>query len=254
MTSAPKLQARAVRKAFSGRQVLDGVDIRLDAGRSLVVIGASGAGKSVLLKCALGLMTPDSGTIQIDGESLADLPARARKSALAGIGMVFQGAALFDSAPLWENIAFRLLHVDGVSHAEARRRALETMAQVHLPADAADRSPAALSGGMQKRAGLARALITRPSLLLLDEPTTGLDPVTGAAINALIRTTVTDLGCAALTITHDMASAKTVGDDIAMLHRGRIIWTGPAASIDTADDARVRQFVRGQAEGPLNET
>lgn len=252
MTQA-KLTAEGVHKRFAGRPVLEGVDLTLAPGRSLVVIGASGAGKSVLLKCALGLMTPDAGRVLIDGAALARLSAGARKQALAGVGMVFQGAALFDSLPLWENIAFRLVHVDRMARKGARALALDAMAQVRLPEDAADRSPAALSGGMQKRAGLARALITKPSLLLLDEPTTGLDPVTAAAINALIRATVDQLGCAALTITHDMASAKTIGDDIAMLHGGKIIWRGAAASIDAADDGRVRQFVTGAAEGPLNQ-
>jgi phospholipid/cholesterol/gamma-HCH transport system ATP-binding protein len=165
--------------------------------------------------------------------------------------MLFQGAALFDSLPVWENIAFRLRHVERASRAQARAAALEAMAKVRLPADAADRFPSDLSGGMQKRAGLARAIIGRPSLLFLDEPTTGLDPVTAAAINQLIRSMVDDLGCAALTITHDMASARVIGDEIAMLHGGRIIWRGPAASVAAAEDGRVRQFVTGAADGPL---
>jgi phospholipid/cholesterol/gamma-HCH transport system ATP-binding protein len=241
--SAAKLSMTGIVKRLNGRTVLDRVDLSIAPGRSLVVIGASGAGKSVLMKCALGLMRADSGAVLIDE---AD-PAAQR----AQIGMLFQGAALFDSLPLWENIAFRLVHVDGQKRSTARAAALDAMAKVRLPAEAADRSPAALSGGMQKRAGLARAIITRPSLLFLDEPTTGLDPVTAAAINTLIRSMVNDLGCAALAITHDMTSAKVIGDEIAMLHGGRIIWRGPAVGIDAADDPRVRQFVTGAADGPL---
>lgn len=241
--SAAILQMDGVVKRLADKTVLAGVDLAIAPGQSLVVIGASGAGKSVLMKCALGLLRPDDGAVAVN--------AAPPETQRASIGMLFQGAALFDSLPLWENIAFRLVHVEGQPRRQARAAALETMAKVRLPADAADRSPAALSGGMQKRAGLARAIITRPSLLFLDEPTTGLDPVTASAINLLIRSMVDDLGCATLTITHDMASAKIIGDEIAMLHAGRIIWRGPATHVDAAEDARVRQFVMGAAEGPL---
>jgi phospholipid/cholesterol/gamma-HCH transport system ATP-binding protein len=238
-----KLSLTGLTKRLNGRAVLDGVDLTLAPGASLVVIGASGAGKSVMLKCALGLMRADAGKVLIDGAP----PSQKR----ADVGMLFQGAALFDSLPLWENIAFRMVHVERKPRREARAAAFAAMAQVRLPEEAAERSPAALSGGMQKRAGLARALIGRPSLLFLDEPTTGLDPVTAAAINELIRSMVDDLGCAALTITHDMTSARKIGDEIAMLHEGKIIWRGPADAIEQADDARVRQFVSGAAHGPL---
>jgi phospholipid/cholesterol/gamma-HCH transport system ATP-binding protein len=241
----PRLSLTDVAIRLADRPVLDGVSFNLEPGHSLVVIGGSGAGKSVMLKCALGLMAPDRGTVLIDGAA----PASRRDQ----IGMLFQGAALFDSLPLWENIAFRMRHVERAPARLARAAALEAMAKVRLPAAAADRRPADLSGGMQKRAGLARAIIGRPSLLFLDEPTTGLDPVTAAAINALIRSMVDDLGCAALTITHDMASARTIGDDIAMLHNGVIIWRGPAGAVGEASDGRVRQFVTGAANGPLTQ-
>lgn len=241
--SAAKLSLRDVRKTLNGRAVLDGVSLDLAPGGSLVVIGASGVGKSVMLKCALGLMAIDAGAILIGGAA----PRTGRDD----VSMLFQGAALFDSLPVWENIAFRFVHVERMDRRAARARAEEAMQRVRLPLEAADRSPASLSGGMQKRAALARAIITKPSLLFLDEPTTGLDPVTAATINTLIRAMVDELGCAALTITHDMASAKIIADDIAMLHDGQIIWRGPARAIDEADDARVRQFVTGAADGPL---
>lgn len=243
--SDAKLSLRDVRKVLNDRAVLDGVSLDLAPGQSLVVIGASGAGKSVMLKCALGLMRVDAGAILIDGAP----PQTGRDD----VSMLFQGAALFDSLPLWENIAFRLVHVERMERRVAKTRALEAMARVRLPMEAADRAPASLSGGMQKRAALARAIITKPALLFLDEPTTGLDPVTAATINTLIRAMVDEIGCAALTITHDMASAKLIGDEIAMLHQGRIIWRGPAGAIDAADDPRVRQFVTGAAEGPLTQ-
>lgn len=247
----PKLALAKLSKTLNGRRVLHALDLDLASGRSLVVIGASGAGKSVMLKCALGLMTPESGSVTLDGMDMARASRRQRTDAMANVGMLFQGAALFDSLPLWENIAFRQVHVERKPRKVARANALEAMALVRLPEDAAGRSPAALSGGMQKRAGLARAIMGRPSLLFLDEPTTGLDPVNAAAINALIRSMVDQLGCAALTITHDMASARHIGDEIAMLHDGGIIWRGAADQIDASGDDRVSQFVRGAAEGPL---
>jgi phospholipid/cholesterol/gamma-HCH transport system ATP-binding protein len=247
----PKLAWRGVEKTLGGRPVLQGLDLELYAGRSLVMIGGSGVGKSVTLKCALGILTPDRGEILLDGRDITRADPGARATAMARFGMLFQGAALFDSLPVWENIAFRLIYADRVPRPQARALALDTMARVRLSPDFADRFPAELSGGMQKRAGLARAIIARPEILFFDEPTTGLDPITADAINDLIVEMVRDLGCAALSITHDMASARKIADDIAMIHAGRIIWQGEAAAIDISGNPYVDQFVQGKAEGPI---
>jgi phospholipid/cholesterol/gamma-HCH transport system ATP-binding protein len=208
-------------------------------------------GKSVTLKCALGLMKPDEGNVLVDGADVTRMPAEIRARVMRKFGMLFQGGALFDSLTVWENIAFRLLYADKVKRGEARARAIEAMRKVRLAPEFADVRPIELSGGMQKRAGLARAIIARPDILFFDEPTTGLDPITADAINDLIVEMVKDLGCAAVSITHDMASARKIADEIAMLHAGRIVWRGPAASIDASGNAMVEQFVAGRADGPI---
>jgi phospholipid/cholesterol/gamma-HCH transport system ATP-binding protein len=249
-----KLKLENVHKTLNGRAVLAGLSVDVAAGRSLVIIGGSGVGKSVTLKCALGLMAPDQGQVLVDGLDVTALKDKDRAALMGKFGMLFQGAALFDSLSVWENIAFRLLYADGVARADARARALAAMVQVRLPADFADRAPNELSGGMQKRAGLARAIIARPDILFFDEPTTGLDPITADAINDLIVEMVKDLGCAAVSITHDMASARKIADEIAMLYAGKIIWRGPAASIDQSGNPYVDQFIHGRAEGPVQAT
>ena len=249
--TVPKLQLIALKKRLRGRQVLDGVDLDVAPGRSLVVIGGSGVGKSVTLKCALGLMRPDSGQVLVDGEDVTYASREARERVMRKFGMLFQGGALFDSLTVWENVAFRLIYADGVSRNEARQRAIETMRMVRLSPDFADVRPIELSGGMQKRAGLARAIIAKPDILFFDEPTTGLDPITADAINDLIGEMVKELGCAAVSITHDMASARKIADEIAMLHAGKIVWRGPASAIDSSGNAMVDQFVAGRAEGPI---
>jgi phospholipid/cholesterol/gamma-HCH transport system ATP-binding protein len=249
--TTPKLQLVGVKKKLRNRQVLDGVDIDVAPGKSLVIIGGSGVGKSVTLKCALGLMTPDSGQVLVDGGDVTAMPASIRARVMRKFGMLFQGAALFDSATVWENIAFRLIYADGVSRKQARERAIETMRKVRLAPEVADVRPIELSGGMQKRAGLARAIIANPEIIFFDEPTTGLDPITADAINDLIVEMCKDIGCAAVSITHDMASARKIADEIAMLYAGKIIWRGPAASIDNSGNAMVEQFVHGRADGPI---
>lgn len=249
--SAAKLQLVGIKKKLRGRQVLDGVDLDVAPGKSLVVIGGSGVGKSVTLKCALGLMKPDAGQVLVDGADVTRMPLEIRARVMRKFGMLFQGAALFDSLSVWENIAFRLLYADGVARKEARERAIETMRKVRLTPEFADVRPIELSGGMQKRAGLARAIIARPDILFFDEPTTGLDPITADAINDLIVEMVRELGCAAVSITHDMASARKIADEIAMLYAGKIVWRGPAGSVDSSGDAMVDQFVHGRAEGPI---
>ena len=249
--STPKLQLVGIKKRLRGRQVLDGVDIDVAPGRSLVIIGGSGVGKSVTLKCALGLMKPDDGQVLVDGADVTRMPEEIRARVMRKFGMLFQGAALFDSLSVWENIAFRLLYADGVSRKDARERAIEAMRKVRLTPDFADVRPIELSGGMQKRAGLARAIIAKPDILFFDEPTTGLDPITADAINDLIIDMVKDLGCAAVSITHDMASARKIADEIAMLYAGKIVWRGPASAIDASGNAMVDQFVAGRADGPI---
>jgi phospholipid/cholesterol/gamma-HCH transport system ATP-binding protein len=249
--TGPKLQLVAIKKRLRGRQVLDGVDIDVAPGKSLVIIGGSGVGKSVTLKCALGLMKPDAGQVLVDGADVTRMPAEIRAHAMRKFGMLFQGGALFDSLPVWENIAFRLLYADKVNRKQARERAIEAMRKVRLTPDFADVRPIELSGGMQKRAGLARAIIAKPDILFFDEPTTGLDPITADAINDLIIDMVKELGCAAVSITHDMVSARKIADEIAMLYGGRIVWRGPASAIEASGNAMVDQFVAGRADGPI---
>jgi phospholipid/cholesterol/gamma-HCH transport system ATP-binding protein len=246
-----KLQLIGVEKTLRGRAVLRGVDIDVAPGQSLVIIGGSGVGKSVTLKCALGLMRPDAGQVLVDGVETQTLEGRARETVNAKFGMLFQGAALFDSLSVWENVAFRLLYAERLPKKIARERAIEAMRKVRLSPDTADVRPVQLSGGMQKRAGLARAIIAKPEILFFDEPTTGLDPITADAINDLIVEMVKDLGCAAVSITHDMASARKIADEIAMLYEGKIIWRGPAASIDASGNPYVEQFVQGRSDGPI---
>ncbi len=247
----PKLQLVNLKKKLRGRQVLDGVDLDVAPGKSLVIIGGSGVGKSVTLKCSLGIMKPDSGEVRVDGVDVTKLKRREREEVNRKFGMLFQGGALFDSLSVWENIAFRLIYADGVSREDARGRALNVMRKVRLAPEFADVRPVELSGGMQKRAGLARAIIAKPDIIFFDEPTTGLDPITADAINDLIVEQVKDLGCAAVSITHDMASARKIADEIAMLYAGKIVWRGPASAIDNSGNAMVDQFVAGRADGPI---
>ncbi|MEE2692271.1 MAG: ATP-binding cassette domain-containing protein [Pseudomonadota bacterium] len=252
MTNAtPKLSIKGLEKSFGAKKVLRGVDLDLDAGRSLVIIGASGTGKSVLLKCILGLLQPDRGSIAIDGADILRLSDSKRAKATRQISMLFQGAALFDSLRVWENVAFRLLYSEGKPNKQARDRAIDCLAQVGLAPEVGDLSPAELSGGMQKRVGLARAIAADPSILFFDEPTTGLDPITADVINNLIVDRVKALGAAAISITHDMASARKIADEIAMIHEGRIIWRGPASEILNSGNPMVDQFVNGRADGPI---
>ncbi|MCL4107607.1 UNVERIFIED_CONTAM: hypothetical protein GTU68_022068 [Idotea baltica] len=215
----------------------------------MVIIGGSGTGKSITLKCVLGLVTPDKGRIEVDGNDVTALP---RDAFLARFGMLFQGGALFDSLPVWQNVAFRLLR--GALKRpteEAREIAIEKLRRVGLTPDVADRFPAELSGGMQKRVGLARAIAAEPEIIFFDEPTTGLDPIMAGVINDLIREIVTEMGATAMTITHDMSSVRAIADKVAMLHDGVIQWTGPVGEMDTCGDPYVTQFVGGLAEGPI---
>lgn len=238
-----------VHKAFGSNRVLRGVNLTVPKGESMVVIGGSGSGKSILIKCVLGLVHPDSGTIMLDGE---DVTKAERDAFLARFGMLFQGGALFDSLPVWQNVAFRLLRGTGKRpKAEAREIALEKLRRVGLKPDVADLFPAELSGGMQKRVGLARAIAAEPEVIFFDEPTTGLDPIMAGVINDLIREIVVEMGATAITITHDMTSVRAIADRVAMLHDGVIRWTGKISELDVNSDPYVQQFIHGRAEGPI---
>ncbi len=247
----PKIAIRGLTKSFGAKKVLQGVDLDLAAGQSLVVIGGSGTGKSVLIKCVLGLMVPDSGSIRVDGIEVVGADRSTMNELRSKFGMLFQGAALFDSLPVWENVAFGLLATKRVARSEARVRAERTLAMVGLAPEVAGLMPGELSGGMQKRVGLARAIAHEPEILFFDEPTTGLDPIMADVINELIVRCVKQLGATALSITHDMASVRKIADRVAMLYGGRIVWAGPVAAIDESGSPFVDQFIHGRAEGPI---
>jgi phospholipid/cholesterol/gamma-HCH transport system ATP-binding protein len=251
MTTPPKIRIRGLSKRFDRKVVLNGIDLDLATGESVVVIGGSGSGKSVLLKCILGILKPEAGTIEIDGENVLNMTRRRREEINRQIGMLFQGGALFDSLPVWENVAFALLARHDVERGHARGVAIGKLAQVGLAADVADLFPSELSGGMQKRVGLARAIAAEPKIIFFDEPTTGLDPIMADVINTLIIKTTGEVGASALSITHDMASARKIANRIAMLYQGKIIWDGPVTEIDRSGDPRVDQFIHGRAEGPI---
>ena len=238
-----------VKKSFGNNHILRGVDLTVDRGTSFVIIGGSGTGKSITIKSILGLVTPDAGKITVDGK---DVTQTDRDAFLARFGMLFQGAALFDSLPVWQNVAFRLLRGSlKRPKDEARQIAIEKLRRVGLTSDVADRLPAELSGGMQKRVGLARAIAADPEIIFFDEPTTGLDPIMAGVINDLIREIVAEMGATAITITHDMTSVRAIADNVAMLHDGVIQWAGPVGDIDTSVDPFLDQFIHGRAIGPI---
>lgn len=251
MSNEIKIKIRNLHKSFGKKQVLDGVDLDLYKGESLVVIGGSGTGKSVLIKCIQGLLTPDSGSIQIDGIEIVGENPEVIDDMHSKMGMLFQGGALFDSLTVWENVAFDLIQNRKCSKREAKIVAIKVLRQVGLGEDIADLYPSELSGGMQKRVGLARAVITRPEIIFFDEPTTGLDPIMADVINDLIIESAKDLGATTLTITHDMASARKIADKIAMLYQGKIIWYGTVKELDKTDNPYVRQFIKGSSKGPI---
>ncbi len=247
----PKIELIGVKKRFGSKVVLDGVDLTIDKQSSTVIIGGSGTGKSVTIKSILGILTPDEGTIRVDGQDVTRLKGAARDPLMKKFGMLFQGAALFDSLPVWENVAFGLIQGHGVPRAKAKDIAIEKLAKVGLESDVAYLSPSELSGGMQKRVGLARAIAADPEIIFFDEPTTGLDPIMADIINDLIISTVKDVGATALSITHDMVSARKISDRIAMLYAGKIIWQGPTGEIDRSGNPYVEQFIHGRADGPI---
>lgn len=251
MVETPKIQLTDVKKSFGDKHVLRGVDLSIGRAESVVVIGGSGTGKSVMLKSILGIVEPEDGSIKIDGIECTNLRGKAKDTHLAKFGMLFQDSALFDSIPVWHNVAFKLIQAQKVPRKEAKDRAIATLASVGLGAAVGELFPAELSGGMQKRVALARAIASRPEIIFFDEPTTGLDPIMADVINELIVKCVRELGATTLTITHDMASARKIADRIAMLYDGHIIWQGPKTDIDHSGNPYVDQFIHGRAEGPI---
>jgi phospholipid/cholesterol/gamma-HCH transport system ATP-binding protein len=241
----------AIHKSFGPKHVLRGLNLTVKRGHSMVVIGGSGSGKSVMLKSILGLLKPESGNIEIGGRDVTGMTGSTRDEVLSHFGMLFQGAALFDSLPVWENVAFGLIQGKAMARDEAEHIAIEKLAQVGLGADVAKLFPAELSGGMQKRVGLARAIAGDPEIIFFDEPTTGLDPIMADVINDLIVDCVKRLGATTISITHDMASARKIADDIAMIYKGEIIWQGKAGDVDTSGNDYVDQFIHGRADGPI---
>lgn len=246
-----KVRARGLTKAFADTTVLDGVDLEIPAGKTSVLIGPAASGKSVLMKCLVGLYPPDRGTIEVDGQEMTALRGRERMELVETFGMLFQQGGLFDSLPVWENIAFKLINRHRLERTRAKELAIEKLAMVNLTPDTADLYPVDLSGGMQKRVGIARAIAGDPDLLLLDEPTAGLDPITTNRINAMVRNAVDKLGATAFCITSDMHSARHHYDHLFMIHEGRILWAGPTDDIDGADNPYLQQMINGRAEGPI---
>lgn len=251
MTETPKISVENVYKSFGPKDVLKGTSLKINKGESMVVIGGSGTGKSVLLKSILGLIHPDKGSIKIDGEETVGVSGKKRENLMRKFGMLFQGGALFDSLTIWENISFALMQGKGTSREQAREIAEEKLKQVGLQPTLANHFPSELSGGMQKRVALARAIAANPEIIFFDEPTTGLDPIMADVINDLIVKCSEELGATTLSITHDMASARKIGDNIAMIYHGSIIWQGAAEAIDESGNPYVEQFIHGRAQGPI---
>jgi len=247
----PRIRLSAVTRSFDGIRALDNVDLRVNQRQSLVLIGGSGSGKSLLLKCILGLVNPEAGSIEVDGMSTIGMSDSARMDWMKRFGVLFQRQGLFDSMLIWENVAFRLLNEGDLSRAEARDRAIERLGQVGLLPETADLYPSEVSGGMQKRVGLARAIATDPDILFLDEPTAGLDPIMSTIISELINERVDELGATVISIVSDLAVVRNIADSVVMLHEGRVVWSGPVAELDETDNPYVRQFITQSVDGPI---
>ena len=247
----PKIRLAGVTRTFDDVRALDRVDLELVPRQSLVLIGGSGSGKSLLLKCILGLVSPDSGIIEVDGEDVIAMPESRRTEWMKRFGVLFQRQGLFDSLTIWENVSFRLLNEQGISRDAARARAIEKLGQVGLLPETADLFPSEVSGGMQKRVGLARAIATDPEILFLDEPTAGLDPIMSTIISELINERVDELGATVISIVSDLAVVWNIADSVVMLHEGRVVWSGPIAELDETNNPYVRQFVTQSIDGPI---
>ena len=246
------ISIKNIKKAFNQVNVLNGINLDVAKGESMVVIGGSGTGKSVLLKVILGLIQPDSGEIFLEGQSLSRI---GREQFLERFGMLFQGGALFDSLNVWQNISFRLIRGNGrINAKEAREIAEQKLQRVGLKPEISELFPSELSGGMQKRVGLARAIASNPEIIFFDEPTTGLDPIMAGVINELIREIVVEMGVTAITITHDMASTRAIGDKIAMIHNGIFQWNGQITDLEKSNDPYLIQFLNGSSNGPIKLT
>ncbi len=248
----PKLLVKNLTKNFGEKQVLAGIDLQVNKGESVVILGGSGSGKSVLIKIIASLLTPTSGSIQVDGKEVANIGTKDRDKLMEKFGFLFQGGALFDSLPIWENIAFRLLNHQKMNKKDAREVAMQKLRAVGLSEKTADLFPSELSGGMQKRASLARAIAANPEIIFFDEPTTGLDPIMADVINDLIIANSKELGATTITITHDMQSARKIADKIAMLFEGKIIWFGDVKDMYSSSNPYLDQFIHGRSEGPIN--
>lgn len=250
--SAPLIQARGIYKSFAKKSVLNGLDFTVEKGESVVIIGRSGCGKSVFLKHLIGLVRPDSGQILIDGTDIANLPFKELSKIRMRFSMLFQSAALFDSLSVGENVGFMLYEHTHLPESEIRKRVEDALETVGLQG-AADLRPSELSGGMRKRAGLARAICLKPEVVLYDEPTTGLDPIMSDAINDLIIDLNKRLNITSVIVTHDMRSAYKIATRIAMMHDGKMIYNGTPDQVRETDNAYVKQFISGSASGPIRD-
>ena len=246
-----KLETVNLRKSFGSKLVLDDLNLKVLNNESLVILGGSGSGKSVLIKSIVGLMKPDAGSVLLDGNDITDLSAKGRGNLMSRFGFLFQGGALFDSLPVWKNIAFYLIHNRYISNEEARNIAEEKLGVVGLNKDSLDLYPSELSGGMQKRVALARAIANDPEIIFFDEPTTGLDPIMKNVISELIAKFRKEFGTTTITITHDIDTVKKIASKVALLYNGKIVWSGPAQSIYESDNAIFDQFIHGRINGPI---
>ena len=247
----PKIRLRGLSRSFGALQALDTIDLDVATGQSLALIGPSASGKTLLLKCLLGLIKPTAGSVEIDGVNTVTYRAGERMAFMGRFGMLFQQSALFDSIPVWENVAFRLNQDPALTPEQAHEIAINKLARVGLSAEVGALLPAELSGGMQKRVGLARTFAANPEIVLLDEPTAGLDPIMTNVIDDLILENVRELGATVISITSNMVSARRISDRVAMLHKGRLVWTGPTADIDGSDNPFLDQFIHKRGDGPI---
>tara|TARA_A100001015_G_scaffold216538_1_gene243159 strand:- start:7061 stop:7837 length:777 start_codon:yes stop_codon:yes gene_type:complete len=252
MKKSPKICVHHLKKSFGDKKVLKGVDLEIAEGESMVILGGSGSGKSVLIKSICTLLDISAGSIEIDGREVTRLSSRQQNHLMKKIGYLFQGGALFDSLTVWQNVAFRLINSEGVKKSMARDIAIKKLSDVGLEKRVADLYPSEISGGMQKRVSLARAVATDPEIIFFDEPTTGLDPIMSDVVNDLIIKNSKMLGATTVTITHDMASANKIADRVAMLYDGKIIWCDKKSKLKKSDNKFVDQFINGKADGPIN--
>ncbi len=246
-----KISVKNLTKTFGSKEVLKGINLEVKKGESLVILGGSGSGKSVLIKLIATLIKPSSGSIKIDDSEVANISDFERDKLMSKFGFLFQGGALFDSLTIWENIAFRLVHAAKMNKKDAKDIALQKLRAVGLEERVMNLYPSELSGGMQKRAALARAVAANPEIIFFDEPTTGLDPIMADVINDLIIANSKELGATTVTITHDMHSARKIADKIAMLYEGKIIWFGDVKDMYSSGNQYLEQFIHGKAQGPI---